>query len=390
MSAVTGIDLGALTVKVAVGGSGVQTITAAARGPAWALRDALSAAGSPEVVCVAVPDTWLSGVAAGAIAQETVRYECTGQLKDAQVLWAGQLAAVAAYAAAARGPGRYLICDIGGTGIRAGTFSVSAGAVRVEAVHAEEDGGWRGFDAEVRVGLPQSPPLPADWYEQAARHDQDHVVKVLDAALGGSKGELAATVYRITGPDGDILLEASRLIEAFTPTRERLEAAIAAVRSRVPPDHVVLAGGLSQLPLAPLAAGIATDTAPLVADPDAAARGALMFARGDAVLVRPGEPDHVTVPVNLVRDGLLVEVDVPLPWSEPFADFPGGPLILDREELTVSVAGHAKTARLHGLVPGPHLIGARPAWPGLGVLVVRPVAGDGPVHIVSLAELIAR
>lgn len=390
MSAVTGIDLGTLVVKVAVGGSGVQTVTAAAGGPAWALRDALSAAGSRGVVCVAVPDAWLSGQAEGAIVQETVRHECTRQLKDAQVLWAGQLAAVAAYAAAVRGSGRYLVCDIGGTGIRAGTFSVSAGAVRVEAVHAEADGGWREFDAEVRVGLPQSPPLPPDWYEQAAHHNQARVVKALEAALGGAEGGLAATVYRITGPDGDILLEAGRLIEAFAPTQERLEAAIAAVRGRVRPDHVVLAGGLSQLPLAPRAAGIATDTAPLVADPDAAARGALMFARGDAALVPPGDGGHVSVPVNLVRDGLLEQVEVPLPWSEPFAAFPGGPLRLDREELTVSVAGHERTARLRGLVPGPHLIGARPAWPGPGVLVVRPAADDGPVHVVSLAELSER
>jgi hypothetical protein len=390
MSAVTGIDLGALTVKVAVNGRGVHTITAPAGGPAGALRAALSAAGRREVLCVAVPDTWLSGEAAGAAQQETVRHECTEQLEYAQVLWAGQLAAVAAYAAAICGPGRHLICDIGGTGIRAGMFSVSAGTVRVEAVHAEADGGWREFDAEVRAGLPQSPALPANWYEQAAHHNQDHVVKVLEAALGGGKGELAATVYRITGPDGDILLTAGRLIEAFAPTEERLEAAIAAVQGRVPPDHVVLAGGLSQLPLAPRAAGIATDTAPLIADPDAAARGALMFARGDAALVRPGGGGHVAVPVNLVRDGLLEEVDVPLPWSEPFAHFPGGPLMLDREELTVLVAGCAETARLRGLVPGPHLIGARPAWPGLGVLVVRPTAGDGPAHIVSLATLMAR
>jgi hypothetical protein len=390
MSAVTGIDLGALTVKVAVNGRGLQIIASPAGGPAGALRAALSAADSREVLCVAVPDTWLAGAAAGAAQQEAVRHECTEQLEGAQVLWAGQLAAVAAYAAAVTGPGRYLICDIGGTGIRAGMFSVSAGTVRVEAVHAEANGGWREFDAEVRAGLPQSPSLPANWDEQAARHHQDHVVKVLEAALGGGKGELAATVYRITGPDGDILLTAGRLIEAFAPTQERLEAAIAAVQGRIPPDHVVLAGGLSQLPLAPRAAGIATDTAPLVADPDAAARGALMFARGDAALVRPAEHGHVTVPVNLVRDGLLEEVDVPLPWSEPFADFPGGPLMLDREELTVSVAGHEKTTRLRGLVPGLHLIGARPAWPGLGVLVVRSAADDGPVHIVSLAELTAR
>lgn len=177
---------------------------------------------------------------------------------------------------------------IGGTGIRAGMFSVLAGAVRVETVHAEADGGWREFDAEIRRGLPQSPPLPVSWYEQAANRSQGQAVRVLDAAL-----------------------------------------------------------------------------------------------------VRTAEHGHVAVPVNQVRDGLLEEVSVPLSWSEPFAAFPGGPLKLDSEKLTVSVAGHAKTAWLRGLVPGPHLIGARPAWPGQGVLVVRPAAGDGPVHVIPLADLTA-
>ena len=390
MSAVAGVDLGARAVKVATDGGGVRTLAAPAGGPAGALRAALSAAGGRGVICVAVPDSWLSGEAADAAVQETVRHECAEQLRYAQVLWAGQLAAAAAYAAAARGPGRYLVCDIGATGIRAGMFSVSADAVRIEAIHAEADGGWRAFDAEVRAGLPQSPPLPATWSEQAANLDQDQAVTVLDAALGGTKGELATTVYRIPGPDGDIDLTAGMLIEGFAPTWERLEAAIAAVRGAVPSDHVVLSGGLSWLPLAARAAGYAAGAAPLVAGPDAAARGALLFARGDAALVPPAERGPVAVPVTWMRDGLLEEVSVPLSWTEPFAAFPGGPLFLDSEELAVSVAGLAKVARLRGLVPGPHLIGARPAWAGPGVLVVRSAVGDGPVHVVPLAELTTR
>lgn len=159
MSAVTGIDLGTRAVKVADGGA-VQTLAAPAGGPAGALRAALSAAGGRGVICIAVPDAWLSGAATGAAAQEALWHECAEELKYAQVLWAGQLAA--ACIAAAHGAGRYLVCDIGVTGTRAGMFSVAAGAVRIEATHAEADGGWRVFDAEVRAGLPQSPrcPLP--------------------------------------------------------------------------------------------------------------------------------------------------------------------------------------------------------------------------------------
>ena len=386
MSAVTGIDLGTRAVKVADGGA-VQTLAAPAGGPAGALRAALSAAGRRGVICIAVPDTWLSGAAVGAAAQEALWHECAEELKYAQVLWAGQLAAVAACAAAAHGAGRYLVCDIGVTGTRAGMFSVAAGAVRIEATHAEADGGWRAFDAEVRAGLPQSPPLPATWYEQAANRSQARAVAVLDAALIGTAGERAAAVYRITGPDGDVVLTAGRLIDGFEPAKEPLEAAIMTVRGRIPPDYVVLTGGLGWLPLAARAAGTAAGAAPLVADPGAAARGALLLARGDAVLVPPAERGPVAVPFSRVRDGLLEEVDVLLPWTEPFAEFPGGPLMLDGEELAVLVAGHAKVARLHGLLPGPHLIGARPAWPGPGVLVVRPATGGGPVHVVPLAEL---
>jgi hypothetical protein len=390
MSAVAGIDLGSLTVKAAADGRGVQTVPAPWGGPAKALRAGLLAAGGQGVICFAVPDSWLTGTAAGAAAQEAVRHECAGLLDNAQVMWAGQLAAAAAYTAAGNGPGRYLVCDVGGIGIRAGMFSGPADAVRVEAVHAEGDGGWSEFDAAVRVDLPQSPPLPAVWGEDAARHSQDRALRALNAALHGSARELAAPVYRISGPDGDVVLTAGRLIEAFTLTLERLDAAVAAVRGRIAPDYVVLTGGLSWLPLTGVAASVAAGAEPLLAGPHAAARGALLLAQGKAALAPPAERRPVAVPFNWIRDGLLEEVSVPLSWSEPFATFPGGPLTLDGEELALSVARDPKTARLRGLVPGPHLIGARPSWPGAGVLVVRPAAGSGPALIVPLGELTAR
>jgi hypothetical protein len=81
---------------------------------------------------------------------------------------------------------------------------------------------------------------------------------------------------------------------------------------------------------------------------------------------------------------------VPLPWTESFAAIPGGPLVLDSEELVVSVSGQVRVARLRGLVSGPHMIGVRYAWPGPGVLIVRPTAAGGAVHVIPLAELAAR
>jgi hypothetical protein len=85
-----------------------------------------------------------------------------------------------------------------------------------------------------------------------------------------------------------------------------------------------------------------------------------------------------------MRDGLLEEVSVTLPWTESFAAVPGGALTLDnREELDLTVGGQARVARLRGLAPGRYLIGLRAAWPGPGVLVLRPVTGDN-VHIIPM------
>jgi hypothetical protein len=70
---------------------------------------------------------------------------------------------------------------------------------------------------------------------------------------------------------------------------------------------------------------------------------------------------------------------VTLPWTESFADFPGGAPAVDSEELDVLVGGKRCVAQLRGLVPGSHQIGLRVAWPGPGVLVVRPVNGGEPV-----------
>jgi hypothetical protein len=242
-----GIDIGALTVKIATA-SGVRTLSAPADGPAEAVRAALADVRVPGAICVAVPDTWLSGAVVGATRQEEVRHECEDQAKIGQVGWAGQLAAASTFAAASCGQGRYLVCDIGGTGVRAGMLSVSGSAVRIEATHAEAGGGWLEFDAAVRAALPreQAARLPITWYEQAAREKQDRAVMVLAAALSGIEEELDTPVYRITGTGDDMVLTAGTLIDAFAPAELRLRTAIAAVRGDARPERAVLAGGLSR------------------------------------------------------------------------------------------------------------------------------------------------
>jgi hypothetical protein len=394
-----GIDLGGLAVKIATDG-GLDTIPAPDGGPVAAVRAALARVGARAEICVAAPDAWLSGAVSGAARQEDVRHEFEDVAGTGVVGWAGQLAAVSAFAATSRGQGRYLVCDLGGTGVRAGVFSVSDGTVQIAATHAEDGGGWRDFDAAVRAALPpgQSSGLPATWYTQAmTREKEARAVLVFEEVRGGDEDSLDTRVYRIAGAAGDIALTARVVIDSFAPTQRRLRAAITAVRGDTRPDHIVLTGGLGWLPLAASsaasAAGLgsggtgAAGAKPEVLGPEAAARGALLFVRGDARLAPPAAREPVAVLMNRIRDGLLEEVSVTLPWTESFAAFPGGALTVDSEELQVSVAGQPRIARLPGVVPGPHLIGLRAAWPGPGVLVVRPATGDGAPHVIPLADL---
>ena len=376
-------DIGTLTIKIATG-ERVIPVPAPSGGPRAAIRAALAAAGSRGGCCVAVPEAWLTGDADGASGQEDVRYECEDVAGAGPVTWTGQLAAVAALTAQERG--RYLVCDVGGSGVRAGLFGVADGTVSIEATHAEDGGGWRDFEAAIRSGLPAG--LPDTWYEQAVMQEDRASMVLADAAAAPE--EFGDTrVYRISGPAGDVDLTARRVIDSFAPTRHRLQAAIQAVTGAGRPDGVVLTGSLSWLPLAAQAIAAAVGTAPEVTGCDAAARGALLFARGEVRLAPPDDTQTVTLPAHYIRDGLLEEFSVTLPWTAPFAALPDGALTIDRDELELMVAGQPRTARLHGLVPGPHRVGVRPAWPGPGVLVVRPVTGDS-AHVVPLASLTAR
>ena len=292
----------------------------------------------------------------------------------------GQLAAVAALTAADRGPGRYLVCDVGGGGVR-GLFAVSDATVQIVATAAADGGGWLDFDAAIRAQIPAT--LPGTWYEQAAAQHRRAGMVLADAA--DSPAEFADTrVYRISGPGGPADLTAAQLTSSFAATLGRLRAAIETVLQAGQAECTVLTGGLSWLPLTARAVPGSAGGTPIVADLDAAARGALLFARGELRLAAPAGQPVVTVPAHHIRDGLLEEVDVTLPWTAPFASLPGGALLIDRDELELTVAGQSRTARLPGLAPGPHRIGVRPTWPGPGVLVVRPLGGQA-AHVVPLA-----
>jgi hypothetical protein len=376
------VDIGALTVKIAAE-DGVITVPTPSGGPRARIRAALAAARPRGALCVAVPEAWLAGEAAGASLQEDVRHEGEDVAGAGPIIWTGQLAAVAALTATQRGRGRYLVCDVGGTGVRAGMFSVSDETVEIMATHAADGGGWRDFDAAICARTPAR--LPGTWYEQAAGQERRASMVLEDAAA--SPEEFGETrVYRIAGPGGDIDLTARYMIDRFTPTLRRLRAAIEAVTDAGQPEGVVLTGGLSWFPLTARAIAESAGAAPLTVGLDAAARGALLFAHGKIHLAPSAERQAVTLPMHRIRDGLLEEVCVTLPWTAPFATLPGGALMIDRHELELTVAGRSRTVRLRGLAPGPHRVGVRPTWPGSGVLVVRPVNGDG-AHIVPLASL---
>ena len=186
------VDIGALTVKVAAP-DGVTTVPAPSGGPRAGARAALAAASARGGLCAAVPEAWLTGEVGGASLREDVRHECEDVAGAGPVTWTGQLAAVAALTAKQHGRGRYLVCDVGGSGVRAGLFGVSDGTVEIVATHTADGGGWRDFDAAVRSGIPAG--LPGTWYEQAVRQGPRASMVLEDAAA--SPEEFGDTrVYR--------------------------------------------------------------------------------------------------------------------------------------------------------------------------------------------------
>ena len=163
-----------------------------------------------------------------------------------------------------------------------------------------------------------------------------------------SSGNTCLPDQRARWPDRPDRQASDRQLRA---TLQRLQAAIGAVTGAGPPKGVILTGGLSWLPLgsarSPTLWGHAA-----AGGPNAAARGALLFARGEFRLAPPVERQAVTLTAHRVRDGLLEEVSVILPWTAPFATVPGGALTMDRDELELTVAGRSCTARLRALGQG--------------------------------------
>lgn len=330
-------------------------------------------------LCLAVPDAWLDGSEAGARKQERLRRITEDELGLRRVRWAGQLAAVAALAAGQRtsAPGRYLVCDVGGAGVRVGLCEVGAGpapggAVRHIAVHAEAGGGWRDFDHAIRteLGAERDPGLHA-WPEQAA--EQERRASLVFARARTSPDFLAARLYSLTGAHGVYELTARQATECFALTADRIRTGITAALSGAAGGDsgliTLLAGGLAWFPLAAAVIADSTGTPPVVMPPEAAARGALLIADDQAGLGQRGLP-AVSLPVHQVRNGLLEQASVPLSWTCSFAGN-DDPLPLDGEEIVLDIGVGRVTVPLAGLAPGYYRAAVRPSWADDGILVLR-------------------
>lgn len=396
------VDAGSLVTKVASAPAGAVAeprfrVEAAAAGPRESLAAALASvgrAGGGSEIWLAVPDTWLDGSEVGGRRQEACRHFVEDELRLTDpVRWVGQLTAVSVLAASQRGftvDGRYLICDVGGVGVRVGVCEVAGRTIREVAVHDAPGGGWADFDRAVRTALAAgSDEGLASWYQSAISQERRATVVMVQAK--NNPGYRDAPAYRLTGHRGEYELSAGQAADCFAATADRIRAGIAAVRDAsdpAAPAAAVLTGGLAWFPEATAVVAEAAGVTPTLLGPEAASRGALLIAAGQASQAWPGLPP-VTVPMHQIRDGRLADATVGLPWTAQFAAPDGDPLILDNPELTLDVAGQLMIARLPSLVPGPYRIGVRPTWHGSGLLVVRPgqAASGSDVHVIPLDAL---
>jgi hypothetical protein len=383
------LDAGTVTAKLAVDGAAEPVTVAPVVGGPWQTRVSavLSAAGAASPVdgiCLAVPEAWLDGGVEGTTAQEALRHACEDELGITRITWTGQLAAVAALAAQQYGPGRYHIADIGATGVRMALIEVAVPAVRIVAAAGVAGGGWRDFDAAVRTRVPDGGHLPADWYRLVTDQGRRSRTALIQAASYPRYREAP-----VTDEAAPHELLAGPLIDCFAATEQRIRTAAARVQQGGPAEVAVLTGGFGWFPLAGSVLADIAGTDPVVLAPDAAARGALLFARGTVRLARPDSLATVTMPMNRIAAGQLEEASLTLPWTEPFASLADEALLINERILTIDIAGRRVTASVPSLMPGPCRVGVRAGWTGRSALVVRPADGAGAPVVMSLDALSA-
>lgn len=396
-SAAIALDVGSVTAKVAVAGSeGALRRSSVAASPG-SRRVALSAAlaavrtdlgGDPDSVCFAVPDVWLSADPAGGRAFEDFRYLAENGLGLGGASWTGHAVAVTAAATGrwpAAGDGRYLICDIGASGVRTAVCAVAGQQVALVTSAAAAGYGAAHFVANATSAAgAQGDPGLGDWLP--AIRDQPRLVVALERAAV-DPAFLETRACTLTGAAGSYSLTAGQLTDSFAPVAQALRAGVLELLDGEPPTVAVLTGGLGWFPLAAHAVAAAAGVTPKVADTDTAAVGALLLHRG-SMRQAPVSLPPVKLPVHQVRNGLLEEERLDLPWSRSFAPLDGEPITCESDQVGLDIAGKPYLVRLPGLRPGRYQIGVRPAHPGRGLLVLRAAGSPSrnAVHI-SVLEL---
>lgn len=381
MSRYAALDAGSLVAKIAISRADADSSIVTRTGD---VRDALTAilaavCGTDARFCLAVPDTWLDGGVDGGRHQEELRHLAEDEFGLTGIVWTGQLAAVAALAALESAvSGRCLVCDVGGSGVRVAACDISGRTIRTVAVHDAPGGGWRDFDAAVRATLGAGAGRGLDeWYLLAQAQDR-RATLVLDRARRAPEFR-EAKAYSLAGYE----LTAGQVADCFAPTAERIRTGVAAVLDGSPPAVSVLAGGLAWFPLAVRAMEEAAATVPMILGPDAAVRGALLVADGHASVTAHRMP-HVSLPMHQVRNGLLEEVGLPLPWAASFAPDDDEPVVLSGPELTLDIEDRRVSLSVPSLASGEYRVGVRPSWSGSAVLVLRGRRPGNDVHVIPL------
>jgi hypothetical protein len=291
------------------------------------VTDVLAEAGAElGTIWVVVPEPWYDGTTAGAQAQEELRGIVDG-LGAAQVRWVGQVPA--ATAALHPGPGSYLVCDLGASGLTIGRCEVTDGAVH---------------------------PCAA----------------VVCAPLGGR------VLHGIAARHGTAVT-AGELPEYFGPVADRIRTGIAEVLQGRAVAGAIVTGGFGEFALITQLIRETTGLEPLTCT---TVSGALAIAAGDVALADPAGSE-VRVAVHEVRNGLLESHSIPV--GAPFAEFRGVPMVvrigLGQTPVHLEVDGRARAVGLPLLIPGAYQIGLRPARSGPGVLVFRPEAGGDCAYL---------
>jgi hypothetical protein len=377
---VLALDTGALTTKIAVGRAGAAPDLSSRPTAQLSREDACSGAlgdatcalgGPPGRVCVAVPESWLDGDLSAAQAFEDLRHHLEDDLVVSPLTWVGQLsaAALAAGQSPSRPPGRYLVCDLGGTGVRTALIETAEQAVRPLAVDADRPGGWLAFRDRLRAALPAGQPEPDLWFTAAEQQQRRAALVLAQATADPAFRDTWA--YRVGTTTASWEITAGLLIDSFAEVARQLRASVSAVLAGAVPDVAVLTGGFGWFPLAAQVVAETAGIAPEILGPHAAVQGALLIARGAARRRSPQRPD-ASLPAHQIRDGRLEDLRLPLPWTYSLARSGDEPVVLDSAEVTLDIAGTLRTIPLPGLVPGPCRIGLRPSRPGRALLVIRP------------------